>query len=364
MKNAELFVTNFNPRLTGVSATTAAVLSKQRGLLNVQLVGHPLPGCPSPVGRWRAIMMSRRVPEGRPFSIWHVRRNSEMQLAVIARDVFRLPIRIVFTSAAQRRHSAWPRWLISRMDAIIATTREAASFVQNVWAVVPHGVDTDRFRPADDPAAAWKATGYPGDYGIATVGRIRPEKGTDLFVEAMIEALPNLPGATALVIGQAKSGDAGFLDQLKRKVAEAGMRDRIMFIGEKRSEDMPSLLQGCRALVALPRYEGYGLTPLEAMACGLPVIASETGYFREFIEPQKANAAGRVVPLDDAPEAARSLVQLLGNQETYESTSRAARERAHTAFGIMTEVEGINAVYERLWSGAGNAPSHTEPTVG
>ena len=309
-------------------------------------------------------MMSRRVPEGRPFSIWHVRRNSEMQLAVIARDVFRLPIRIVFTSAAQRRHSAWPRWLISRMDAIIATTREAASFVQNVWAVVPHGVDTDRFRPADDPAAAWKATGYPGDYGIATVGRIRPEKGTDLFVEAMIEALPNLPGATALVIGQAKSGDAGFLDQLKRKAAEAGMQDRILFIGEKRSEDMPSLLQGCRALVALPRYGGYGLTPLEAMACGLPVIASETGYFREFIEPQKANAAGRVVPLDDAPEAARSLVQLLGNQETYESTSRAARERAHTAFGIMTEVEGINAVYERLWSGAGNAPSHTEPTVG
>jgi hypothetical protein len=57
-------------------------------------------------------------------------------------------------------------------------------------------------------------------------------------------------------------------------------------------------------------------------------------------------------------------VQLLGNQETYESTSRAARERAHTAFGIMTEVEGINAVYERLWSGAGNAPSYAEPTVG
>ena len=77
-----------------------------------------------------------------------MRRNTEMRAALWARDVLRLPVKIVFTSAAIRRHSAFPRWLISRMDAVIATTEAAASFVPHVRGIVPHGVDTERFFPA------------------------------------------------------------------------------------------------------------------------------------------------------------------------------------------------------------------------
>ena len=140
-----------------------------------------------------------KQPEDKPFNIWHVRRNSEMQLAIFARDILRLPIKIVFTSAAQRRHSAWPRWLISKMDAVIATSKEATSFVPNVVSVIHHGVDLDRFYPSKNQKENWSKTGILGEYGIITVGRVRPEKGTDLFVEAMIEALPKLPKATAII---------------------------------------------------------------------------------------------------------------------------------------------------------------------
>ena len=218
----ELFVTNFNPRFTGVSATTAAVFPEQRRALKAVLVDRPLPGCPEPMTKAQALALSRRAPPGKPFAIWHVRRNTEMRLALIARDLLRLPIRIVFTSAAQRQHSAFPRWLIGRMDAVIATTKVAADFIPGCRAVVPHGVDTERFRPAKDRAAAWRATGFPGDYGILTVGRIRPEKGTDLFVKAMIRALPQLPGAVAVVAGIAKSADQAFLASLKAQVAAVG----------------------------------------------------------------------------------------------------------------------------------------------
>ena len=152
-----------------------------------------------------------------------------MRKAIYIRDVLRLPIKIVFTSAAQRRHSALPRFLISKMDAIIATTETAASYVDNVWAVIPHGVDTNTFVPARNTAKAWKETGYSGTRGIACVGRIRPEKGTDLFVDAMIKALPNLKGVTALVIGEAKSKHQNFLQSLQRKIADAGLTERIMF---------------------------------------------------------------------------------------------------------------------------------------
>ena len=211
----ELFVTNFNRNFTGVSATAANVIRQQVQTHDLALVGRPLPGCPEPIPVARARALSRQAPPGRPFSIWHVRRNTEMRAAIWARDVLRLPLRIVFTSAAQRRHSALPRWLISRMDAVIATTEEAAGFVPHVRAVVPHGVDTDLFTPAEDRAAAWAAQGVGGTLGIATIGRIRPEKGTDLFVEAMLRLLPDLPGAVALVLGRAAREHQGFLAGLK-----------------------------------------------------------------------------------------------------------------------------------------------------
>src|SRR5690606_7304022 len=195
---------------------------------DLALAGQPLPGCPPPVSPAAARRLSHRAPEARPFVIWHVRRNTEMRAALWARDVLRLPIKIVFTSAAQRRHSALPRWLISRMDAVIATTERAAEFVPHVRAVVPHGVDCGLYRPAKDRAAAWAATGYPGQRGIATIGRIRPEKGTDRFVEAMLHLLPDQPGTTALVLGRAGRSDAGFLQGLKDQIAAANLAERIL----------------------------------------------------------------------------------------------------------------------------------------
>jgi len=346
-----LYVTNFNPRFTGVSATAAAVLAVQAGQMPVALVGHPLPGCPAPLGRRAALALARVPPAGRAFSIWHVRRNPEMQFALFARDVLRLPVRIVFTSAAQRRHSAWPRWLISRMDAVIATTEAAAGFVPGVRAVVPHGVDTERFRPAPDATAAWKAAGMPGEYGILTVGRIRPEKGTDLFIRAMLRALPALPGAVAVVAGMAKGGDGPFLDRLKAEVAAAGLSGRILFPGEVPAERMPALMRGCRLLVALPRYEGYGVTPIEAMACGVPFVATRTGHFAEFAGLAGGNdQSGVVVALEDWQAAADAAVALLSDPLRHGAMAAAARDRAVRLFGIGREAAGIGAVYDALWA--------------
>ena len=118
----DLIVTNFNRNFTGVSATAAGVVRHQTHRYDMALAGFPLPGCPSPSTKSQAIQATRQPPVAHPFAIWHVRRNPEMRAAIWARDVLRCPIKIVFTSAAQRRHSAFPRWLINRMDAIIATT--------------------------------------------------------------------------------------------------------------------------------------------------------------------------------------------------------------------------------------------------
>jgi len=342
-----LFVLNMHRNFTGVSATAAAVTHQQLARYDVHLVGRALPGCPEPVSFKQALRLSRKPPPGLKFHIWHVRRNPEMWAGIFARDILRLPVKLVFTSAAQRRHSLVPRFLISRMDAVIATTPEAAAFVPESRAVVPHGVDIDRFQPAMPRSDAWARTGYPGTAGIAAIGRIREEKGTDRFVAAMISALPHLPGYTALVLGKAAPEHAQFLAKLQAQVAAAGLSERILFPGEIDAARMPDLVSGLSLLVALPRYEGYGVTPLEAMACGVPFVASDTGWFGEF---SGGGAAGIVVPGGDAEAAAQQIIAMLKDTLRYQTMAQNARSRAAEHFSASAEADAINAVYEDLWS--------------
>lgn len=346
----EVYVTNLNTRFTGVSSTARAVMQQHIGRHRVVLVGVGLPGLPDPITKAQALRLAKTPPAGKRFSIWHVRRNTEMALAIWARDVLRLPVRIVFTSAAKHVHSLVPRMLISRMDRIIATSDEAAACVGRHHAVVPHGVDTDRFHPATDRRADWAATGLPGKYGIATVGRVRPSKGSDLFVEAMIRALPHLPGATALVIGLAKPSEAEFLAKLKARVAEAGMTDRILFTGMIPDDDLLRVLRGCRLLCATARYEPFGVTPLEGMASGLPVVATATGHFAEAVgAPGSDDQAGLIVPVGDVPAIADAVVWALSDADRFARLAANARDRAQRLFSIQREAAAISAVYEDLW---------------
>jgi mannosyltransferase len=154
-------------------------------------------------------------------------------------------------------------------------------------------------------------------------------------------------------VGMAKGGDEAFLDGLKAEVAAAGLTGRILFPGEVAAERMPALMQGAGLLMALPRYEGYGVTPIEAMACGVPIIASRTGHFQEFAGRAGGNdQAGLVVPLEDWEGAAEAAVALLSDAPRHAAWAAAARERAVRLFGVEREAAGIRAVYEEIWAGA------------
>ena len=343
----DLIVTNMHRNFTGVTATTAAVARRQEKIYRMFVAGQPLPGCQSVISLKRAISLSRRPAPGHRFVLWHVRRNNEMRAALFARDVLRLPIRTVFTSAAQRRHSAIPRWLISRMDAVIATTKTAASFVPNVHAVVHHGVDTDKFHPSADRQYAWEQLGYPGKLGIATVGRVRLEKGTDIFVEAMIRFLPQNPDVTALIIGRVTPSQLGYQNELRRRIAAAELTQRILFTGEIPWTQLPQVMRSLSLLVAPARYEGYGLTPLEAMASGVPVIATDSGHFSAFIGNSEA---GTLVDEPNPSGIETAVSNLIDSPVKLNKKSVQARDRALKMFDLGSEVDGLHRVYEELWT--------------
>ncbi len=351
----EILITNMKKRYTGVSGTINALLPVQAKHFRIGFVGQDLPGAQlarqqSPdhfahLTVWQAIRLSRQpLPDGR-LRIWHVRRDPEMVLAIFLRDVLRFPIRLVFTSAAKHRHSWFPRWLISKMDGVVATTPEAASFVPNTTRVVFHGASLERFTPPDSKADAWQRTGLPGKYGIGVFGRIRPTKGTDIFVDAMIEVLPQFPDFTAIITGQALAEHQDYLRAMEDKIRAAGLAERIVFLGNLPADEIPRWYQNVAIMVACPRYEPFGITPLEAMASGCAVVASRTGAFEYIVKPGET---GALVPTGDAQALADAVKTLMQDPDKTVLMGQAGRERVTAEVSIEKEADGIAQVYRAV----------------
>src|SRR5580698_2595200 len=219
--NLQLIVPNLHRRYSGVTATNRMVAPKLAQLFRAAWLGPDAPegivrlGVSDLVKLWR-----RNTP-----LIWHARRNNEMIVGVALRALG-WPFRLVFTSAAQRHHTWITRWLIRRMDAIIATNDISASFLKREATVIPHGVDTDIYAPPADRAAAFAEAGLPGRYAIGCFGRVRAQKGTDLFVDAMCRLLPLYADFTAVIVGAITVEQTGFADELKKRIAAAGLQSR------------------------------------------------------------------------------------------------------------------------------------------
>ena len=355
--NPEVIVTNIKKRFTGVSGTVNALLPVQARAIDIAYLGSDMPGarlaaqqCPQRfnwLSLWQAIRVSfTRLPDGRK-RIWHVRRDPEMMLAIFLRNVCRLPIALVFTSAAKHRHSWFPRWLIANMDGVISTPPEAAGYVPNTTRVVPHGISLERFSPPADKLSAWQKSGLPGKYGIGVFGRVRPDKGSDIYVEAMLKLLPEFPDFTAVIAGLCQPQHEDFKQALVKKIADHGLDKRIIFLGEIAPAEVGAWYQNVLITVACPRYEPFGLTPLEGMACGCAVVASDTGAFKMIVEE---GITGYVVPTEEVDALVIALRKVMQDPVTAAEMGKLGRQRVEQGFSVEREAEGIAAVYDAVWA--------------
>jgi mannosyltransferase len=265
--------------------------------------------------------------------------------------VFARRLRLLFTSASQRRHSAYSRWLIARMDAVVATSDRGAGYLQRPATVIMHGIDTEAFSPAADRPALRARLGLPGGVLVGCYGRIRSQKGTDLFVRAMIEVARNRPEVTGLVMGRATEGHGAFLDGLRAEVAAAGLEKRILFLPEVTVDAMADWYRVLDLYVAPQRWEGFGLTPLEAMACAVPVVAADVGAFAQLIVPE----AGQIVAAQDQAAITAAVRDWAGNAALLAQRGEAARTHVLARHGIEAEADALCAVYRQLLSGTGPA---------
>lgn len=246
--------------------------------------------------------------------------------------------------------------LVARQaDMVIATCADEVAELGrmrmpgNSVSIVPCGVDPDAFTPAGP-----KLDLGPGPILLA-IGRAVPRKG----VETTIRALRHVPEATLVIAG----GSPGEPEpaRLARIAGMYGVADRVRFLGRVAREDVPTLMRSADLVVSVPWYEPFGIVPLEAMACGVPVVASAVGGHLDTVVPGRT---GLLVPPRKAAVLGRALRGLLADPALLTSYGVAATERARSRYTWDRVAARTLAVYTDVLTSRGRSSGLTRACPG
>lgn len=241
-------------------------------------------------------------PSGR-LPVIHAHNYEAALPALYAREETGAPLVVTLHLPAPAPYAALERRLVEYADAVIAvSTSLAEEYRTREWdgvepVAIPNGVDPSMFH---GPALG-SSPRRPGRLLIS--GRVTPQKGIDLAIRALATLLPRYPQLGLRVAG------TGPWERAYRNLArELGVQDRITWLGFLGQEVLRREYQECSMLLMPSRFEPFGLSALEAMACGAPVVASWVGGLPEFITPDES---GLLVPPSDVPALAAAIRYLL-----------------------------------------------------
>lgn len=337
----EVIAPNLKRRLSGVTTTVVRLIPLQSRLIGIVTTGPGLPPELPHLPLPRCFMLPRRR-----WRVWHARRNTEMALGLILRHLFRRRLKLLFTSAAQRHHKPFTKWLIRQMDRVIATSPQAASYLEVKADVVMHGVDCTAFRPTPDKRALRRALNLPEDAClIGCFGRIRAQKGVDLMVDAALALLPARPDVHMIFTGRVTDDQKAFFVLELSRLQAAGLQDRVHFLGELNWDDVARHYQALDLFCAPARWEGFGLTPLEAMASGVPTVATRVGAFEALI---RDGVTGTLVPPENAPALTEAIRAWIDDRARLAAAGPLARAHVEAHHRIEAEAERLVAIYREM----------------
>jgi glycosyltransferase involved in cell wall biosynthesis len=232
-----------------------------------------------------------------------------------------------------QQRSARIRQVLARADHVVTYSEYTAGEICEVfdWPAervhaVPLGVDCERFRPPQPDEITALRREY-GDYVMA-VGLFTPRKN----LPVLVEALAALPQLQLVLVGRPSDGSA----ELEASIERAGIRPRVRLLSNLPSERLSALIGAARVFAVPSLYEGFGLTALEAMACGVPVVCSQASSLPEvagdaalLVDARSSEALAEAIRrvVDDEPRAAdmrrRGLAR--ARELSWESSARALR---------------------------------------
>jgi len=233
------------------------------------------------------------------------------------------------------------RWLAGFATSLVAVSQQVRGFYESHrvgigrWQVIYNGVDVQAMPPRGR-RAAYAALGIGADaVVVGWIGRFVGAKAPERFVDAMAVACHAEPRLRALMIG-----DGPLREQTAAYLAERGLADRVILTGLRK--DVPELLAGMDLLAFSSEREGLSIAMLEAMAAGVPIVATRVGGNTELIE----DSVSGVLVEPNRPEAlARAIVELARDPRRAAAIRGAARARATQRFSLDAMVDAYESLY-------------------
>ncbi|TIM10724.1 glycosyltransferase family 4 protein [Mesorhizobium sp.] len=259
--------------------------------------------------------------------------------------------------------------VVAVSDHIASTFRSAFPDYPGVVATVGNGVDVSYFRPSEQRASASTRTRHV----ILFVGRVSPEKGLHTLIEAFSEvatrfadvelriagphsplpadfltSLSSDPRVTALSRFYDRWGNCKYREHLEELIESHGLRDRVHFVGNVPHKDLVATYHEADIVVNPSLSESFGISVVEGMACGIPVVGTRVGGMCESI---LAGSTGMLVEVDAPGELAQALITMLEDTVRASEMGNEGRKRAVELYSWEARAERLKSVYQKLRPG-------------
>jgi glycosyltransferase involved in cell wall biosynthesis len=242
--------------------------------------------------------------------------------------------------------------LLRDADAFVAMSRaiaeefKAAGVPEHKISLIPHGVDLERFRPADaaEKRALRERLSLPASACVvAYTGRLLKGKGLETLLEAYQSARLRRPELLLLLVGSGAGQSLSIEDALRARAAEPGLAGHVVFAGHV--EDVASHLRAADVFAFPSLFEALGLSLVEAAACGLACVGSRTGGIVDVLDD---GVSGLLAPPGDAPALADALLRLATDAALRGRLGAAARARAEARFDEAAAATAYGSLFREL----------------
>jgi glycosyltransferase involved in cell wall biosynthesis len=247
----------------------------------------------------------------------------------------------VSDAVATRFRGALPQWYSRRCD---VTT-------------IHNAVDVEKFHPNSLKRAETRTSlGFADDELIlGIVGQLTPRKGQLETIEAFAHVAPNFKEAKLVIVGEALfNRDFEYADALHNAAKSLGIADRVLFLGQR--EEIPELTRAFDLAIVNSKAEPFGLTVVEAMASGTPVLATAVDGIREIVEHGRT---GWLVSSGDLEELVDAVELLLSESAFRAKIAASGLATAHSRFAADRFITDIQKLYRRVCFLSGSP--HTQP---
>lgn len=300
---------------------------------------------------WKLGRLLQRIEQEEKFDVVHIQSALDPGLPIIASKSMRTPKVGTYHSARQSTGSLAEKIPIifrrvfqdalNKIQAHIAVSPAAEEFIHRYFprvemSVIPNGVDADHFNPTVEPWPHYR----DGKLTILFVGRMDPRKGARYLFSALPLLEAGLKGNyRILVVG------TGWLKKLYDAYIPLALRHRVEFAGYASPEDLPRYYRSADIYCSpATGNESFGIVLLEAMACGVPIVASDIDGYRWVITPGRE---GLLIPPRNPQHLARAIIELANDPKRRQQMGQAGRQTAEE-YTWSSIVDRILPIYDRI----------------